>query len=70
MSVADLFDSLSAAPVLRKFVQYLIAFSSRRETAIGVLSGRFVGPFVPVKLWLGPTYAILACNFCMQELHM
>ena len=31
------------------FVQYLIAFCSRRETASDVLSGRFVGPIFSNK---------------------
>ena len=33
-------------PVLRTFMQYLMAFCSRQETASDVVSGRFVGPFV------------------------
>ena len=35
-------DSLPAAPVLRTFVQYLIAFGSRQEAASDVISGMFV----------------------------
>ena len=38
-TVADLLDSLPAAPVLRTFVQYLIALCSRLEAACDVISG-------------------------------
>ena len=38
-----------AAPILRTFVQYLIAFCSRPEAASDVISGRFVRPIVPDK---------------------
>ena len=41
---------MPATPVLRTFVQYLIASSSRPEIASDVISGKFVGPVVPDKL--------------------
>ena len=44
--MAELFDSLPTAPVLRTFAQYLIAFCSRLETASDVISGRFVGSII------------------------
>ena len=47
--MAKLFDSLLAAPVLRTFVQYLIAFCSRLQAAYDVISGVFVRPIVPDK---------------------
>ena len=47
ISVAELFDSLAAAPVLHTFVQYLIASCSRLEAASDVMSGRFLGLTVP-----------------------
>ena len=43
---------MPVSPVLRTFVQYLIAFFSRPEVASDVISGNFVGPIVhdtPVK---------------------
>ena len=36
-------------PVFRTFVQYLITFCSRPETASDVISGLFVGMIVPEK---------------------
>ena len=48
-TVAELFHSLPAAPNLRTFVQYLIAFCSQHETASDVISGKFVKPIVPEK---------------------
>ena len=36
--MAELFDSLSAAPVLRTFVKYLTAFCSRLEATSDVIS--------------------------------
>ena len=39
-----------AEPVLRTFVQNLIAFCSNMETASDVISGNFVGSIVPDKL--------------------
>ena len=47
--MVDLFDSLLAAPALRTFVQYLIAFCSQPEAATDVISGNFVWPIVPDK---------------------
>ena len=38
-----------AGPVLRNFVQYLIAFCSRSEAASDVISGALVKPTVPGK---------------------
>ena len=45
-SVSDGIDSLVGQPVLRTFVLYLIAFCSRWETAIDVISGNCVDPIV------------------------
>ena len=42
-------DFLSFSPVLRTFMQYLVAFCSRPEAGSGVISGRFVTPIVPDK---------------------
>ena len=55
--MAELFDTLPAASVLRTFVQYLIAFVSTLEAASDVISGKFVRPIVPdnivcIKFWL------------------
>ena len=47
--VAELFDSLPAAPVLRTFVQYLIALISRPAAASNVILGCFVGTIAPDK---------------------
>ena len=50
--MAELFDSLPAGPILRTFVQYLIAFCSRLEVACDVIFGVAVdqvGMDVPVK---------------------
>ena len=47
--MAELFDPLQSGPVLRTFVQYLITFSSRLETASDVISGKFVRPIVRHK---------------------
>ena len=44
--MAELFDSLSAAPDLRTFVQYSIAFCSRHEAASDI-SGMFLSPIFP-----------------------
>ena len=44
--MAELFDCVAAAPVLRTFVQNLIAFCSRPQVC-DVMSGRFVGLTVP-----------------------
>ena len=38
-TVVELLDSLPAAPILRNFVQYSLAFCSRQEAASGVISG-------------------------------
>ena len=38
-TVVELFNSLPTAPVLRTFVQYLIAFCGRPEAAGDVISG-------------------------------
>ena len=48
------FDLISSSrwpsgPVIRTFVQYLIAFCSLPETASHVISGMFVGPTVHDK---------------------
>ena len=40
--VAELFESFPASPVLRTFVQYLIAFCSRLERATDALSSRYI----------------------------
>ena len=50
LQMAELLDSLLASSALRTFVQYLIAFCRRQEAAVGVISGKFVGPIVPDKL--------------------
>ena len=47
--MAELFDSLLVTPVLRTFVQYLIAFCSRQQTASDLISGKFVRLIVPDK---------------------
>ena len=47
--MAELFDSLVAALVLRTFVQYITAFCSRLEAANNITSSRFVGLNVPDK---------------------
>ena len=47
--MAELFDSLAGRSVLRTFVQYLIVFCNRAETASNVISGRFLRQFVPDK---------------------
>ena len=47
--MAELCDSLRTAPILRTFVQYLIAFCSRPETAGDVLSAIFVRMIVRDK---------------------
>ena len=41
------------APVLRTFMQHLIAFCSRPEAASDAIAGKFVGPIVPevCKIW-------------------
>ena len=44
-----MYSTLPTAPILRTFVQYLIAYGDRLETASDVISGRFVGPIVPDK---------------------
>ena len=46
LNSADFFNALPAAPVLRTFVQYLIAFFGRPEAAIDVICGAFVGQIV------------------------
>ena len=38
-TVAKLFDSLPPEPVIRTFVQYLIAFCSRPKAASDIISG-------------------------------
>ena len=48
-TVAELFYFLPAAFVLRTFVQYLIAFCSRPETANEVIFGKFERLFVPKR---------------------
>ena len=49
--MAELFDPLPAAPVLRTFVQFLIAFCSRPELDSDIISGVCVEWFdAPVKL--------------------
>ena len=52
--MTELFDSLLAAPVLRTFVQYLIAFCSRPKTAGDVVSRQFVKLIVADKSLLKP----------------
>ena len=47
--MAELLDSLLAAPILHTFVQYLIAFYSRSEAASDVTFVRFVGPIAYEK---------------------
>ena len=47
--VTELCASIQAIPVLRTFVQYLIAFCGQPETAIDVNFNRFVGPIVHDK---------------------
>ena len=47
--MAELFDSLPTAPVLRTFVLYLIAFCNQPKAASDVISDRFVVPTVPDK---------------------
>ena len=47
--MTELFPLLSAPPVLRIVVQYLIALCSRPEAAIDVISGLFVRPILPDK---------------------
>ena len=47
--MAELSASMPAAPVLHTFVQYLIAFGSRREATSGVISDRFVRLIVADK---------------------
>ena len=47
--MAGLFDSLPTGLVLLTFVQYLIAFCSRPETACNVIACAFMGPVVPDK---------------------
>ena len=47
--MTELFDSLPSGPVLRTFVQYLIAFCSRSETASCDRSDRFMRLIVPDK---------------------
>ena len=44
--MAELFDSLSGRTRLRTFVEYLVVFCSRPETASDIISGRLVGPIV------------------------
>ena len=44
--MAELFDSLPVGPVLRTFVQHLIAFCNRPETASQGISSRCMGPRV------------------------
>ena len=47
-TVTDNYSTISpAGPVLRTFVQTLIAFCSRPEAAGDVISDRFLGPIVP-----------------------
>ena len=45
--MAESFNSLLAAPVLRTFVHYLISFCSRPETACDVIFDKFVRLTVP-----------------------
>ena len=47
--MAELFDCLSGRTRFTHFVQHVIAFCSRPETAIEVISSTFVGPIVPDK---------------------
>ena len=48
-TVTELRASMPATPVLRNFMQNLIAFCSRPETASDVMSGRFMGLIVHDK---------------------
>ena len=47
--MAELLDSLPAAPVLRTFVEYLFAFCSRLEAASDVISGIYMRLTIPDK---------------------
>ena len=40
--MAELLESLPAAPILRTFVQYLISFCSQQEVAADVIPSSFV----------------------------
>ena len=48
-TVAELFDSLPASPVLRTFAQYLLTFCSRPDAERNAISGRLVRFIVPDK---------------------
>ena len=48
-TVTELCASTPATPVLRTFVQYLIAFFSRPKTASDVICGKFIGAVVRDK---------------------
>ena len=49
-NVTELCTFMSVAPVLRTFVEYLIAFCSPLEKASDVISDRFMRPIVYDKL--------------------
>ena len=65
--MAAFLDSLAGGPVLRTFVQYLIAFCSRPETASDVISGRFVGSIVPNK---HVTNLVIVAKTALEKFHL
>ena len=62
--MAELFDSLSAARVLRTFVRHLVAFCSRPEGASHVTSGSYMRLTVPISVYNFVIIALTVLEKC------